>query len=273
MATCYRHPDRETGRACTRCGRPACADCLVQAHVGSHCRECVRAAAPPGAQRARRLLDGRSVVAGKAIVALTVGAFAVITLVDGTTRAAGPAAERLALFGPAVADGEWWRLVTNALVHDGIIHLLFNMLVLYQVALVLEPAAGSLRFGLLYLVSVLGGAAGALLLDPNAYTVGASGGVFGVAAAATLALHRQGARFWETAFGPLLLINFAFGFFVPNVSIGGHLGGLVAGLVAAEVMMQARRLRRVGAGLVAVAFVGVAAAALAFGAAGASIAR
>jgi len=273
MATCSRHPDRETGRACTRCGRPACADCLVQAQVGSHCRECVRAAAPSVAPRARRLRDGRSIVAGKAIVALTVGAFVVVTLVDGAMRAAGPAAERLALFGPAVADGEWWRLVTNALVHDGVFHLLFNMLVLYQVALVLEPAAGSLRFGLLYVVSVLGGAAGALLLDPDAYTVGASGGVFGVAAAATLALHRRGARFSETAFGPLLLINFVFGFFVPNVSIGGHLGGLVAGLVAAEVMMQARRLGRVRAGLVAVSCVGIAAAALAFGAAGASIPR
>lgn len=270
MASCHLHPDRETGRACTRCGRPACGECLVPAPVGAHCPDCVAAGAPGGLRRARSLLAGTDLAAAKAIVALTVGAFVLVAVIDGSFGASGRAAQELALFGPAVAAGEWWRLGTHALVHDGPIHLLFNMLVLYQVALVLEPAAGSARFAVCYVVSVLGGAAGALALDPHVFTVGASGGVFGVAAAATLALHRQGVRFWETAFGPLLLVNFAFGFFVPNVSVGGHLGGALAGLAAAEVLLQARRLRRVRAGLAGVVLVGAAAAVLALAAADAS---
>ncbi len=50
---CYRHPDREAGRFCTRCGRPACSECLVQATVGSHCLDCAKAAKPDVKDRAK----------------------------------------------------------------------------------------------------------------------------------------------------------------------------------------------------------------------------
>ena len=50
---CYRHPDRETGRSCTRCGKPACGDCLVQVSVGSHCLDCIKAARPDVKTRAK----------------------------------------------------------------------------------------------------------------------------------------------------------------------------------------------------------------------------
>ena len=115
------------------------------------------------------------------------------------------------------------------------------MFILYQVGIFLEPATGHLRLFLLYLVSVLGGAAGALLLDPFALTGGASGGVFGVAAAATLLLHAPGrAVLARPTWGPLIVINFALGFFIGGVSIGGHIGGIVAGLLATEAMLQGR---------------------------------
>ena len=241
MVTCFHHADRETGRACTRCGRPACPDCLIQASVGSQCFECVKAAAPSRVDKVRRWWKSSRLLVTQTIVAITVVAFVVISMRDGRSDGFGQTGRDLAVFGPGIADGEWYRLFTTALVHSGPIHLLFNMFVLYQVGLVLEPAAGHGRFLLIYMVSVLGGAAGALLAEPSAFTVGASGGVFGVAAAATLALHRRGASFWQTGFGPLLLVNLGLSFVLPRVSIGGHIGGLIAGLLAAEAMLQARR--------------------------------
>jgi hypothetical protein len=88
--------------------------------------------------------------------------------------------------------------------------------------------------------------------------------VFGVAAAATLVLHRQGIRFWDAGFGPLLLINLALGLFVSNISLGGHIGGLVAGALTAEGMVQARKLEMPRLGYVGAAIVGIASVGLAF---------
>jgi membrane associated rhomboid family serine protease len=128
----------------------------------------------------------------------------------------------------------------------------------------LEPGAGKARFALLYVVSVLGGSAGALVVTPHALTGGASGGVFGLAAAATLVLHRQGLRFWDTGFGPLLAINLLFNLTQSNISIGGHVGGLVAGVLATESMLQARKAGHPRWGYAGIAFVGAAAIMLAF---------
>src|SRR5436189_5573370 len=73
--TCFHHHDRETGRACTRCGRPACPDCLTQASVGSQCFECVRAARPKGTVRIRQTIARDPLVATKLIIAVNVSVF------------------------------------------------------------------------------------------------------------------------------------------------------------------------------------------------------
>jgi len=264
--TCYRHPDRATGRRCTRCGRYTCPMCLRDAAVGAQCVECVRAGAPSGAQRWAGRWRGQSVIVTKCIIGVTVGAYVLTTLLDRRSDGLGSASEHLVLFGPAVRAGEWWRLGSNALVHFGPMHLFFNMLLLWLVGQVLEPAAGRLRYLLLYVVSVLGGAAGALVATPAAVVGGASGGVFGLAAGATVATHRQGVRFWDTGFGPLLVINLVFNLFTPNVSIGGHLGGLVAGALATEAMIRARRAGRPELGIVGAVAVGAIALVVAFAA-------
>jgi membrane associated rhomboid family serine protease len=229
----------------------------------------VRAAAPSGTQRARQWLartSGRPWVT-QLLVAGTVAVYVLVSLRDGRIDGGGPTSRDLAIFGPAVADGQWYRLVSNAVVHYGLIHLAFNMFILYQVGIFLEPATGHLRLFLVYVVSVLGGAAGALLLDPFAFTGGASGGVFGLAAAATLALSRQGVPFGQTTWGPLIVINFALGFVLPRVSIGGHLGGMVAGALATEALLQARRAGIRGLGIVGVLLVGAVALSVALWAA------
>jgi membrane associated rhomboid family serine protease len=262
--TCYRHPDRETGRRCTRCGRPACPECLREASVGSHCVDCVKSAAPSARQRVGLFARSENMLATKIIIGVTVATFVLIGVRDGGNFAGtGRTAFDLELYGPFVHQGQWWRVFSVSLVHGGVLHLFFNMLLLWIVGQLLEPGAGPLRFGLLYVVSVAAGSAGALIAQPHALSAGASGGVFGVAAAATIVMHRQGVRFWDTGFGPLLAINFVLDFFIPNVSIAAHVGGLIGGLIAAEAMLRARRAGRPELGVAGAIVVGVAAFVLA----------
>jgi membrane associated rhomboid family serine protease len=262
--TCYRHPDRETGRRCTRCGRPACPECLQEASVGSHCIDCVKAAAPTTRQRVSLFARRENMLATKIIIGVTVAAFVVIGLRDARFDGRGQTTFDLGLFGPFVKQGEWYRIFTVSLVHEGVAHILFNMLLLWIVGQILEPGAGPLRFGLLYVVSVAAGSAGALLVDPHVFSVGASGGVFGVAAAATIVMQRQGVRFWDTGFGPLLLFNLFLDYFVlTNVSISAHVGGAIGGLLAAEAMMQARKAGHPELGIAGATLVGAGAVVLA----------
>jgi membrane associated rhomboid family serine protease len=265
--TCYRHPERETGRRCTRCGRPACPECLREASVGSHCVECVKAAAPTTGQRVGRFAQHENMLATKIIVGVTVAAFFVIGLRDGSFAGTGHTASNLVLYGPAVQHGEWWRIFTVSLVHEGLLHLFFNMILLWIVGQLLEPGAGPVRFGLIYVVSVAAGSAAALLVQPHVPSAGASGGVFGVAAAATIIMQRQGVRFWDTGFGPLLVINLVLDYFMPNISIAAHIGGAIGGLLVAEGMLQSRKAGHPELGLVGAVVVGVAAVLLALGAA------
>jgi membrane associated rhomboid family serine protease len=266
MATCFHHQDRETGRACTRCGRPACPDCLIQAAVGSQCFECVRADRAKSTARIRQTIARDPLIATKTIIAFNVVMYVYLSLRDGTLDG-GITSFRLALYGPAVDNGQWYRLVSYSVVHYGVVHILFNMLMLWLVGRLLEPAAGPTRFTTIYVVSVLGGAAGALVASPNEFTGGASGGVFGVAAAATLVMSRRGVRFWDTGFGPLLALNLVLGFFMAHISIGGHIGGLLAGALTAELMVRARKVEMPGLGYAGAAAVGLLSIAIAYAAA------
>jgi membrane associated rhomboid family serine protease len=152
------------------------------------------------------------------------------------------------LFGPAIhLDHDYWRLVTYGFLHSGILHIGFNMYILYWLGTMMEPSLGHVRFVALYFASLLAGAFGALLLDPNAATVGASGAVFGLMAGAFILQRARGIDPMASGIGPIILINLALGFVIPNVSIGGHLGGLVGGAIAALAM---ERLGSRGRGIV-----------------------
>ena len=130
-----------------------------------------------------------------------------------------------------VAHGDWWRLITSAFLHYGPIHLLMNMLALYWFGSALERRLGSGRFLLLYLVSGIAGSAGALMLDPTTPTVGASGAIFGILGAGLVLERQRDFVFGGSALG-IIVINLIFTFSIPNISIGGHLGGLVGGAAA-----------------------------------------
>ena len=114
-----------------------------------------------------------------------------------------------------------WRVVSSGFLHFGIFHLGMNMLLLWQLGSLLEPALGRARFLLLYLASLVGGATGAILLSPNALTGGASGAVFGLMGAAAVALLRRGVN-------PMALGDVA----ISSVFVGimfGRLGCLMHG--------------------------------------------
>jgi membrane associated rhomboid family serine protease len=171
-----------------------------------------------------------------------------------------------ALFGPAVAAGDWWRLITSGFLHDGLIHLGFNMYILWWLGGMLEPLLGRYRFAALYFASMLAGSFGALLIEPNAATIGASGAVFGLMGAAIVMGRSRGIDPMQSGLLPLLLLNLAITFFPGfNISIGGHIGGLVGGAIAGLAIDQLAKVRRGAApGLIVCAVIGAAAVAGSF---------
>jgi membrane associated rhomboid family serine protease len=136
-----------------------------------------------------------------------------------------------ALLGPLVADGDWWRLITAAFLHASLLHIAFNMLALWWVGGPLEEAMGPWRYLSIYFVSGLTGSVGALLASPNAVTVGASGAIFGLFGAMVV-IQWQSTGSLAGPATTLILVNLAITFAIPGISWGGHLGGLVGGVLA-----------------------------------------
>ena len=249
---CYRHPNRPTGRVCTRCGRPACPDCLRQASVGSHCLECVKAAQPAGVEKVRRWAAGNLDIATRSIIAVNIAVFVVGVVMSKGNALLGdtltPLHRQGALFAPSyqfgtgsptyrgVADGGYWRLVTSGFLHLGLLHVGLNMWALRNLGPTVERLLGTRRFLLVYFASLVGGSAGALLVSPNVPTVGASGAIFGLFGLLAATLHRQGVNPFRTSIGTFLLLNLAITFTIPGISIGGHLGGLAVGAVCGYAM-------------------------------------
>jgi membrane associated rhomboid family serine protease len=172
-----------------------------------------------------------------------------------------------ALYGPSVAEGEWYRLVTSGFLHASFMHIGFNMLILFFLGRLLEPALGTPRFVALYFASLLAGSLGALLFDPNALTLGASGAVFGLAGATFVIARGRGLDALAGQIGFLILFNLFFSLVSVRISLGGHLGGLIGGTISAlaiiageKGMFGRNRLPLEFAAMVAVAAVSVAGA-------------
>jgi membrane associated rhomboid family serine protease len=239
MEVCYRHKNRETGVHCSNCGRPICPDCMTATSVGMRCPECA------GQRTRTRTLA--STTNEPTLTYLLIG-INVLVFLGGAlggasaTGGGGLGESRLitegALSRDAVADGEYWRLLTSGFLHAGLPHLLFNMLSLWILGSMLEPAIGRLRFALIYLVSLLCGSFGALLLEPDGLTVGASGAIFGLMGAAAVFARHRGLSLMESGLGIWIVLNLVITFTVDNISIGGHIGGLIGGALAALVLFD-----------------------------------
>lgn len=261
--SCYRHPDRRAGVRCQRCERLICPACMKTASVGFHCPECAKGGSQKVYTRATWSDALRRPVVTQVLIAVNAAVF-LLGLADSATNAVagrGGFAVDGGLFGPAVGGGEWYRIVTSGFLHAGLMHLGFNMLALWNLGMILEPALGRLRFALVYLVSLLTGSLGVLVLSPDSLTVGASGAVFGLMGALVTAQRARGIDPWSSGLGGVLGINLLFTFAIPGISIGGHLGGLVGGLLAGWVLLDAgpKALRATWAPAVVVGALGAAA--------------
>jgi membrane associated rhomboid family serine protease len=204
---------------------------MVFAPVGIRCPD--HSGQPKGAarvvQNVQQSTSRKPTIVTMTLIGINVGIY-LLQLAGGASVNAnsGWIFEHGALYGPLVAQGDWYRLLSAAFLHYGPFHLGLNMLALWWIGRPLESYLGSVRFLLLYLVSGLAGSAGALLVTPTGVTVGASGAIYGILGAA-IVLERQGTYVLGGAALPLLIVNLAFSFAVPGISIGGHLGGAAAG--------------------------------------------
>jgi membrane associated rhomboid family serine protease len=275
VAYCYRHPNRETGLSCSECGRPICTECMTVAPVGLRCPD--HSGRPQGVARVRSQVRragwaGTGALVTKTLVAINVLVYlAEIGSGSGATGAGigSTVVQRFALDGPDVANGGWWRLITAGFLHANLLHIGLNMLILWLVGSPLEEMLGRGRFLLLYFVSLLAGSAGALLQAPLVTTVGASGAIFGLfGALLVLEYFATGQIVGGQAFG-LIVINLIFSFTFSNISWGGHIGGLVGGILGTLVLARFGRghaaYGRVGLlGIAGMALIGAASVAVAY---------
>jgi membrane associated rhomboid family serine protease len=259
VATCYRHPNRETGVSCSNCGNPICPDCMTATPVGMRCPDCSKQKTQVKTLRS----TSTDPIVTYVLIAINVLAY------FGASSTASSRAD-FSLFGPLIdQEHEYWRLITSGFMHSGLIHLLFNMYILYWLGNLLEPGLGRARFLGLYFASLLAGAAGAMALSPVDATVGASGAVFGLMAAAFVMQRARGIDPMQSGIGPVIGLNLAITFIIPNISIGGHVGGLIGGAIAAWLIDRADERRRgVGLAIAACVIVGVISAAVAIAASG-----
>ncbi|MFJ7135910.1 rhomboid family intramembrane serine protease [Streptomyces fungicidicus] len=254
VPVCYRHPERETGIRCTRCERPICPECMVDASVGFQCPECVREGRGTGhapAASVPRTIAGGAVAADprlvtKILLGINLAVFLAVQVRPSLVRdlyliGAWPPAPFLPTQG--VAEGEWYRLFTSMFTHQEIWHIAFNMLSLWWLGGPLEQALGRARYLTLYLISGLaGGALTYLLASGTTASLGASGAIFGLFGATAVLMRRL--KYDMRPVIALLVINLIFTFGWSNIAWQAHIGGLVAGVVIGYAMVHAPRERR-----------------------------
>jgi membrane associated rhomboid family serine protease len=207
---------------------------MVPAPVGFQCPDCVSSAAAdvrqPTTVSGARTIDRPLVT--YSLIGINAAVY-VMQMLAGVNKAAG--SWGMWPIGIA-ANGEWWRLVSAAFLHGSILHIAFNMYVLYALGPTLERILGHSRFLILYVLAAIGGGVASYLIsDMNTVSVGASGAIFGLMGALVVAGRRL--RYDITQVLVLLGINVAIGFISPGVDWRAHLGGLITGAVVAAIFV------------------------------------
>lgn len=280
---CYRHPDVETGVHCTRCGRPICPDCMIPAPVGHQCPQCVGEA-----RREYRRGPGRRATVATAratgattllLLAIGLGYLWELGVAGGPgSLVLGPSGGALfdagAMYPPAIAAGQWWRLGSSIFLHAGLLHLLMNAYVLWIFGAAIEREIGRAATIAVFLATgIFASATSFTFSGANVIGVGASGAIFGMVGAFIaynyLRRHHVMAQARLRAAMSMLLLNVIIGFTIPSIDWRAHLGGLVAGLVAGYAVDPSRPpgVRRASIAAGVVALLAAAAALTAFGSA------
>lgn len=225
---CYGHPKTPTKLHCSRCDRPICGRCAIPASVGQHCPECV-AEARKSAPKVRSAMAATAPVV-MTIIGINVVVFILQNLVAGFT-------DRFAMAPWAIADGEYWRLITPVFLHSQsfIFHIIMNSYILYALGPNVEQAFGSVRFAVMYLVAGFMGNVVSFVMPPDVGSLGASGAVFGIAGVLLVYLFRRRRSAFVAQYLRSILffigINLAIGFLFRGIDNWAHIGGLLAGIV------------------------------------------
>lgn len=217
---------------------------MRDASVGFQCPECVTAG-----QRSVRQprtayggkLTARPGTVSMLLIAANVAVF-VLASIGGAGLGLGGGTSAVyrsfAMYPPAVASGEYYRLLTSMFLHFGLLHIGFNMYALYLLGPQVETALGRWRFGSLYLLAGLGGSGASYLFSPvNVLGAGASGAIFGLFAAYFVLARRAGAQTGQIV--GLIGINLLLGLVLPGIDYRAHLGGLVVGALTTAVLVYA----------------------------------
>jgi membrane associated rhomboid family serine protease len=147
-----------------------------------------------------------------------------------------------ALFAPSVENGKWWLLITAGFLHGSIIHLLFNVYILWVIGSQLESIVGNIKFTIIYFVSLLGGSLASYLFSPfGSYSIGASGAIFGLMGAMLVVGRKRNLDISQIT--TLVAINVVIGFVLSGIDWRAHLGGLAAGAFIAWVLLNAISLK------------------------------
>jgi membrane associated rhomboid family serine protease len=239
---CYRHPGRLTHVSCTRCGRPACPECLRSAAVGHQCLECIRG----GNRTVRRPtgMFGGSLASRARVTQALIGLNIVLYLI----LLAHPSLQNdWWMVGNGVAAGQWYRLITSAFLPGtgglGLLDIAFNMWALLVVGPAMERQLGSVRYLAVYIASAIGGSVSYYFLAQQGQpALGASGAIFGLFGAWFVIARRLGLDARGVVF--LIVINLALGFVVPYIAWQAHVGGLVTGAVLTAAYVYAPRRSR-----------------------------
>jgi membrane associated rhomboid family serine protease len=197
---------------------------MTQASIGHHCPECLR-------QGRQQVYTSRNLPRDRAGLVVALMAVNVIAYVGQLVTGDQLTVDGL-LFGPAVADGQWWRVVTSAFLHGSLLHIGLNMWGLWILGNPLEEGLGRLRLALIYLAGTFGGSLAVLSFDFTARTLGASGAVLGLGGALTAVLYSRGIPLGQTNLLPILGLNVFLPLIIPRISFWGHVGGIAAGLAA-----------------------------------------
>lgn len=256
VPTCYRHPGRETWVRCQRCDRPICPDCMRDAAVGFQCPECVTEG--NRAIRQAQTVFGGSVVTKPYVTWTILGL--ILVMFAGQYLTNDRLTASLAMnVAQVIGAGEYYRMITSAFLHYGVLHLALNGYAIYIIGPNLERAFGHVRFAALYLLSALGGSVLSLWFDGfNVWSVGASGAVYGLFAAIFIVGRKL--NFDVRGVVVLIVLNLALTFLpqvIPGIFGGvqlswtAHVGGLITGAVVAAALAYApkssRTLVQVGA--------------------------
>ena len=239
LPTCYRHPDRETGLSCSECGRPICTECMTPAAVGIRCPDHAGKRRSVPAPRVVRRTSTRRVDSPVtwSLIIFNVAIY-LITVSQGggsLNQPGGSLFTKWLLFGPLIAHGDWWRLITPMFPHLSLGHIGLNMLGLWSIGRAVENYLGPVRFGLIYFVSGLAGSAGSLIWSPLTPAAGASGAIFGILGAMLIIEWTLTGRLGGQA-ATWIAILLAYGVYSNltggNIGVAAHVGGLVGGVLS-----------------------------------------